>query len=471
MDLAPILVATALGVVLAVVVVRAARRRDEPHPTAERNSPPSGGGVRPLVTFGGDGSMTIRSGGAALRLGEAMPDSDAAEPRRDAVEVARDLVGVGLRASLEVLVDAVTVLVRRGARVPVASDRSSQQVVELVERLLPLSGASEVRAVIAAIADDPNRWLAVHALAGSALPELVIDEARRAGAPLGWQSVRALARLAPERLREPLASVSGVDLRLVYHGEAVIAAAGAGREDVTLLDAWHALEAEVASDERTLLEWRDTEVERLVHVDLERAIELWRLARDEWASPERSLVPLIHALASRDPDRARTWLAEAMDESPEPYDWLPIAEGCAQAGLDVADVLTTAADRIHARAYRPAAVFGTLLRVHLQRGDLDALERLLRRAGPHRWQTSLYAAHVVRQLATAASPALEPALELLLARYEPGPVAARDASAGLAVGHVMMRPAEYALSEVHPCELVVLRAAMTEPTPEWVVTP
>jgi hypothetical protein len=467
-DPGAILAAALLGLLIAYLAKRygeRGRRPATPPPKAPPAKDAPAATASPFVTFQGDGSIVVHTGGGAeLRIGAAMPEPDGGEPRRDALVIARDVAKLASPStSLPRLVDAAWLLARHGASVKVNAER--RPIVALVATLAEADGDG-VRRALRELGDDVRGWSTAGALVGSAMPELVFEEALRAGVTPGWQVVRAIARTAPERLREPLASIARPDLLLARYADAVIAAAEAKREDAVLLEGWRALGEARASDAAKLLEWRDAEVERLAHVDLEAACALWRLARDEWATPELSTVPLLTVLAKHDPERARAWLADERERSPEPFDWLPFADGCAHGGLDVADALAAARERIHASAYRPAAVFGTLVRMHLRAERLDALEEVLRAGGAHRWQTALYAHEGVRELARKGSSALPRALDLVLACYEPGPVAARDASAGFVAGHAMMRPPELALPAVHPSELVVLASALTEAAPE-----
>jgi len=461
--------AAVIGGALAFAVIRAVNRsgprlaKGKPPDSLESPSPAG----QPLVTFRGDGAVIVHTGGGqTVRLNHAEPEPDAREPRRDPIAVAQDLVREGAVA-LPGFADAVALLTRRGVDRPAPPDARSRAIAALTERLLRAEDPAHIREVLRELDGDGDRWLIAYALVGTRAAEIVFEGALRAGAPLGWQPVRALAMTAPEHLREPLAALTNIDDRIALIGRSIVDAAKAGREDAVLLDRWRALGAELEGDDDRLLEHREHEIERLAHVDADAACALWAQAREEWGTPDAATPALLRALAAQDPDRARAWLKEQMEVSPEPFDWLPAVAGCRAGGLDVSAELALAADRIHPSAYRPASVFGTLVDVHLRAGDLAALEHVLRRGGAHRWQTALYASDAVRDLARGGPADLAPALELLLAKYEPGAVASRDASAGLAAGHVMMRPPEHALRTVHPSELLVLHAAMSEPTPEW----
>ncbi len=48
-------------------------------------------------------------------------------------------------------------------------------------------------------------------------------------------------------------------------------------------------------------------------------------------------------------------------------------------------------------------------------------------------------------------------------------MATRDASAGIAAGHVSVRPQEMSIRGVHPCEILVLQAALDRRTPRWFI--
>lgn len=439
-----------------------------PGPENERGDPfASQAGGTPLVIFSGDGVTSINTGSGVIKMNAPTEDPDPDPPVVDPLDVAERVVAERGREHDprfvdSLFVDALTVLGRADQRWGTIGDRGARSLAELVpaldvddkEAAFRLLREREVSGAEAAVVD---------AFLGPRWPVDTAELLLQAQIPPRVALCVKVARVDPAlcaRMLEPLDAKDA----FFRAGAALLAALDEGKDAPELAKSFDSSSGLERIGDRE--DWEELELRRLSRVDLDQAIDLFERLRVERGAPTIGTRALLRRLAQADQDRALT-LAEPYVDEGEPFDRLPYVLGLCDGGLDMREQLGQLRAGISPVAYRPAAVFGALVEHFIHAGDPENLKATLRTGGAHGWQVTIYADAPLRELATRDAEVAEQCLALCLEPVEPGAIASRDASAGLAAGHVMHRPRWLQLKKVHPLEVLVLSAALAQETPRW----